>query len=188
LVAVLSGEEDIVKRLAEAKAHLEKRVAELEREISANKAVIAVLDEVLAEKSFKRLKVEVKAKPIEAAPPPLEGERLELTTVDGIFLGELFVKGDELLLIPAQNISLRVDLPPFTSFLLNRVLEPMRKKDDEEVLSGRLPPDKAFKYEVSEESGILRSLKIFNYGDPRRLNELKNAIRWTLRRLYEKGS
>ncbi|MBS7645886.1 MAG: hypothetical protein QW569_05190 [Candidatus Bathyarchaeia archaeon] len=184
----MSREEDIVRRLAEAKAHLERKVAELEREISANKAVIAVLDEVLAEKSFKRLKVEVREKPVEVEiPPPVEEEKLELTTVDGVFLGELLVRGDELLLFPAQNISFRVDLPPFTSFLINRVLEPMRRKDEEEVASGTLPSDKAFKYEVSGESGILKSLRILNYGDARRLNELRNAIRWTLRRLYEKG-
>lgn len=181
----MGEDESIVKRLAEAKAYLEKRIVELEREVSANKAIISIIDEILAEKSFKKMKVEVKERPAELEKPR---ERFELTTVDGVFLGELSVTDNELLLTLAQNVSLRVDLPPFTSFLINRVLEPMRKKDEENVMSGRLPPEKAFSYEISQEAGILKSLRIVNYGDPRRLNELRNAIRWTLRRLYEKGS
>lgn len=185
----MGEKESIVKRLAEAKAYLERKIAELEREVSANKVIISIIDDVLAEKSFKKARMEVREKPseLERPIPSAPRERLKLTTVDGVFLGELSVMDDELLLTPAQNISLRVDLPPFTSFLINRVLEPMRKKDEEDVASGKLSPEKALSYEVFQEGGILKSLRIANYGDSRRLNELRNAIRWTLRRLYEKG-
>jgi hypothetical protein len=41
-------------------------------------------------------------------------------------------------------------------------------------------------YDVEQEDGRLKAIVIRNYGDDRRLLELKNAIRWTLRRMYEK--
>ncbi len=180
--------EDFVKRLAEAKSYLETKLVELENEVSTLRSILTAFDEVLAEKSFKKVKVE--RRHIEAEPPSpvVPEEKFELTTVDGILLGELSVKDNDLLLAPAQGISLRVDLPPFVSFLINRVLEPIRRKDEEAVASGALRSDEAFNYEIDEDSGILNGIRMINYGDSKRLNEFKNAIRWTLRRLYEKGT
>jgi hypothetical protein len=62
----------------------------------------------------------------------------------------------------------------------------MLTKDKEAATAGTLPPDNMLTYEVEQEGGRLKAIMIRNYGDDRRLLELKNAIRWTLRRMYEK--
>jgi hypothetical protein len=185
-VLILSG--DIVKQLAEAKSYLESKLGELEKEVSTVKSIIKVVDQVLAEKSFKKAKVEKRIIEAKHAPSQVTEKKFDFSTVDGIHLGDLSIKGKDLHLTPAQGLSFQVDLPPFASFLMNRVLEPMRRKDGEAVASGSIREEEAFNYEIQEEGGALKHITIFNYGDPTRLNELKNAIRWTLRRLYEKNS
>jgi len=41
-------------------------------------------------------------------------------------------------------------------------------------------------YDVQDDGGILKAVRVRNYGDQRRLGELRNAMRWTIRRMYEK--
>ena len=62
----------------------------------------------------------------------------------------------------------------------------MLTKDKEAATAGSLLPDNMLTYDVEQEGGRLKAIVIRNYGDDRRLLELKNAIRWTLRRMYEK--
>ena len=64
----------------------------------------------------------------------------------------------------------------------------MQAKDKEAAVAGTIQPDAILTYSVEQEGGKLKSIHIQNYGDERRLLELKNAIRWTFRRMYEKAA
>lgn len=167
-------EQELVKKLAKLKAYLEKRRGELEEELSNLKALTEIVNGCLAEKSFKRVE----------APRPAGG--IPIKTVDGAHLGNLIV--EERKLTVTFNPSLRCDsnIPPLRAFLVAKVLEPMRRKDEEAVKSGRIEEKDAFSYTVEEEGGAVKRIIIKNFGDERRLTELKNAIRWTLRRIYER--
>jgi hypothetical protein len=90
--------------------------------------------------------------------------------------------------IPQTDLKLDSDSPPLRAFLLGKVLDPMEKKDREAASSGAISPESILSYNLEEEGGLLKAIHIRNYGDDRRLLELKNAIRWTLRRMYEKTS
>jgi hypothetical protein len=88
--------------------------------------------------------------------------------------------------IPEAAVNLDSNSPPLRSFLVAKVLEPMLIKDKEAAVAGSLLPDNMLTYDVEQEGGRLKAIVVRNYGDDRRLLELKNAIRWTLRRMYEK--
>ena len=62
----------------------------------------------------------------------------------------------------------------------------MQSKDREAAATGAIAPDNILTYNLEQEDGKLKAIHVQNYGDDRRLLELKNAIRWTLRRMYEK--
>jgi hypothetical protein len=62
----------------------------------------------------------------------------------------------------------------------------MRSRDNASVKVGELSPEKVLSYTVEQDENLVRALAVKNYGDERRLQELKNAIRWTLRRMYER--
>jgi hypothetical protein len=87
--------------------------------------------------------------------------------------------------VPAGDKRFDVNTPPFTQFLIERILLKMQEKDDELSATGKISPDQVFSYEVIQENNILREITIRNI-DSDRLRELKSSIRWTLEKMYEK--
>jgi hypothetical protein len=189
-VAALSREEDSdLRRLAEMKAYLEKKISDSEHETERLKSFLQAVDSVLAEKSFKRVKIPLEA---QAASAPETGKETQtsevwpITTPEGVHLADLQVTESELVLIPDPNTRYDVTSPPLRAFLVARVLDPIHTKDEESARAGQVSADRVLTYEVVEDGGALKSLRVRNYGDQRRLTELRNAMRWTLRRMYEK--
>lgn len=194
------SEEETVKKLAEAKAYLEKRIGELEGEISRLRSFLDAVDVTLTEKSFKRAEVPKTLPPPFAmpptvppapppgapAPPPYQ-QAYPLKTVTGVHLADVYVSDRELKVVSAPNMKYDVNSPPLRAFLIGRVLEPMQTKDRESARTGELSAEKILSYRIEQDGNLLKTIAIINYGDERRLLELKNAIRWTLRRIYEKS-
>jgi hypothetical protein len=191
-VAELAKEEDSdLKRLAEMKAYLEKKISESERETDRLKSFLQVVDSVLAEKSFRRVKIPGGAEAISVleTPEPKEKQAVQawpLTTPEGVHLADLQITESDLTLVPDPTIKYDVTSPPLRAFLVARVLDPMRVKDEELAKAGKLTGDRILAYEMADDGGALKSLRVRNYGDQGRLSELRNAMRWTLRRMYEK--
>ncbi len=109
-----------------------------------------------------------------------------ISTMSGVQLAKLALEGQDLVIAPAGEIRFDTNAPPFRSFLVEKVLEPMRKSDEESARKREVQPEKVMSYTIDQEAGVLKKLRIKNYGDPRRLNEIKDKVRWTFRRMYEK--
>ena len=186
------SEEDSVRKLAEVKAYLEKRMLEIQDEASKLKSLLEVVDASLAEKSFRKMEVPKPMPPSPGPGPPLpqqvEGLRqiVPLKTPDGLHLADVSETESELTVTPAPSMKFDVSSPPFRAFLVGRVLEPMRSRDDAAAKAGQMSPDKVLSYTLEQDGGLMKRLVVKNYGDERRLQELRNAIRWTLRRIYER--
>jgi hypothetical protein len=193
-VAILSKEEDSdLKRLAEMKAYLEKKISDSERETERLRSFLQAVDSILAEKSFRHVKLPSEAQAQATAAPEMPGgkerqasEVWPMTTPEGVHLADLQITESELMLVPDPSTRYDVTSPPLRAFLVARVLDPMHMKDEESTRAGQLSADKVLTYEVAEDGGALKSLRVRNYGDQRRLTELRNAMRWTIRRMYEK--
>ena len=191
-VAALAKEEETdLKHLAEMKAYLEKKIADSEREAERLKSFLEVVDSLLTEKSFKPVKITgdtlagVERAKIEEARKEV-AEVWPITTPDGAHLADLQITQSDLTLVPDPGIKYEVASPPLRAFLVARVLDPMHMKDQEAARTGQLGVSNVLVYEVEEDGGILKTLRVRNFGDQRRLAELRNAIRWTVRRMYEK--
>jgi hypothetical protein len=109
-------------------------------------------------------------------------------TVDGVRIASIMVRNGELEITPESDVPLDPNSPPLRTFLIGKVLEQMQVKDKEAAASGTIQPEAILTYSVEQESGKLKAIHIQNYGDERRLLELKNAIRWTFRRMHEKAT
>lgn len=185
------SEEESVRKLAEIKAYLEKRMLEVQDEASKLKLLLEVVDASLAERSFKKMEV---PKPMPSPPsgaPTVEqeerpGQVVPLKTPEGVHLADALETENELIVTPAPNMRFDVSSPPFRAFLVGRVLEPMRGRDDAASRAGEMSPDRVLSYNIEQEGSLMKRLVVKNYGDDRRLQELRNAIRWTLRRMYER--
>jgi hypothetical protein len=192
-VAILAQEEDVdLKQLAEMKAYLEKKISDSERETAQLKSFLRAVDTVLAEKSFRHVKIPAGAQEAVAPEIPegkegLTQEVWPITTPEGVHLADLQIAESELMLVPDPATRYDVTSPPLRAFLVARVLDPIHVKDEESARAGQLAADRVLTYEVVEDAGALKFVRVRNYGDQRRLTELRNAMRWTVRRMYERA-
>jgi hypothetical protein len=177
-------QENTTKRLAELKSYLEKKVAEHDAEIRSLKAFLVTIDDMLAEKSYRRVKL-----PATEAKTPTESTEnppQTIRTISGVHLADIFVEGKDMRVVPSREIRFDANAPPLRSFLVGKVLEPLHVRDEEATRKQEITPDDVLAYEIDKEGALLKQIHVKNYGDERRLNELKNALRWTFRRMYEK--
>jgi hypothetical protein len=181
-------EQQLTKKLAEMKSFLERRIKQQEEEVNNLRSFLEAVDSLLTERSFRRVEirptVEAATAKTEPAPPP--SDSIPIMTTDGVRIASMSVDPHSLEVIPESTVNLDSNSPPLRSFLVAKVLEPMLTKDKEAATAGSLLPDNMLTYDVEQEGGRLKAIVVRNYGDDRRLLELKNAIRWTLRRMYEK--
>jgi hypothetical protein len=189
-----SGKEE-VKRLAEIKMRLEKRIRKLEAELENYRAIMEIVNSNLAEKSFK--KIETPIAPPKLAPPsipspprptpPVEYRQIvPLKTSTGTMLANMYISEDTIRVIPAEGIMLNINTPPFQAFLINRVLDPMQTRDRESAKTGEITPDEILSYKITQEGDVIQELVIRNYRDEKRLREIKTSLRWTLEKMFEK--
>jgi hypothetical protein len=95
---------------------------------------------------------------------------------------------DSVVIIPVKGIILNVNTPPFKSFFLNRILDGMKKKDEEAVNQSRIKESDLIQYSVEEDNeGLIKRIKINNYREKERLNEIFNTSSWVFTRMIEKS-
>jgi len=192
----MSEEVEAIKKLIAFKKRLEKRAEKLESELKELQAMLETVNSMLLAKGFKRAEIAKAPSTAEALPPkeeiaqpfppPTESkEIIPLKTDTGELLAKLYVGEDFLRVVIAEGKDFNVNTPPFTQFLVERVLTKMQERDSELVRTGQLTPEKIFSYNIVREGDQIREISIRNF-DADRLRELKSSIRWTLAKMYEK--
>jgi hypothetical protein len=192
----MSQEAEKIKKLIAFKKKLEKKIEKMESELNELRLMVEVVDSTLLEKGFKRAEIAKTPSAIEALPqeeivqlppePEAEYENvIPLKTVTGELLASLYVSEDLLRVVPAEDKSFSINTPPFTQFLVERVLSKMQEKDKKLAATGKITQDKIFSYNIVRETDVVDEIQIRNF-DADRLRELKSAIRWTLEKMYEK--
>lgn len=178
-----------VKKVAEFRTLLEKRIREMKTELEGMRVLLEFVDASLLEKGFKRVEM---AKPTPtispeaATPPEVEHKRsVPLKTATGDLLANLYMGEDSVRVVLAENENFDINTPPFMSFLVDRVLVKMQEKDREAAGTGEISLEKILSYNIVREGDVVREITIQNIR-PERLKELKSTIRWTLEKMYEK--
>jgi len=189
----LSTESD-TKKLLEYRETMEARLADLEQEIIDVRRAMAIIDKLIVAEGFRTPTAPPKkaatAKPHEInpqdEPTPKEGETTSITSKDGAVLGKLRVEGRNLVFRPQPELGFTVDVPPFKSFLVDRVLANMSATDQERAANGEMAAEDTLGYEVKEEEGRILEIAVTNYGGERRLREINSSLRWSFDKMYDK--
>ena len=193
------GDADKIKKLADFRQRLEKRIEETSAELEELLVLLEFADTTLLEKGFKRAEVSgpyvpesVPSSPISeasaeaAVSPVVEYESvLPLKTATGDLLANLYTRKDSLHIVLAEDKEFNVSTPPFLQFLVERVFVKMQDKDRQAAASGELEPDKMFSFKIVQDGDILKEILIGNVSEDR-MRELKSTIRWTLEKMFEK--
>jgi hypothetical protein len=113
---------------------------------------------------------------------------------DDFLLANAEISPDAVVIVPAPDINLNANTPPFKSFFLNRILEGMKNKDAEKVSQGALSESDALNYKVEEDdsggggsSGMIKRIVINKYRERDRLQEIFNTSAWVFTRMLEKS-
>jgi hypothetical protein len=190
----LTAEKGEVEDLLKLRKKLEKRLERLKAEAESLKKLLSIVDRELAQKSFKPaalVKPEA-PKPVEAPVPPQPAtvrppaQAIPLKASDGTLLATMYVAEDEVRVIPSESLTFNINTPPFQQFLITKVLSGMAAKDREAASAGQLLPDQILTYRITQDGDIIREIIIRNYREERRAATLRNALRWTLEKMYEK--
>ena len=183
-------EKERIKKIAKLRALLEKRVEEMQTEMDGLKTLLGLIDTTLLEKGFKRAEI---SKPFQSpkkqATPQLSDVKqkkgVSLKTVTGDLLAQIYVEKDSMQIAFPEDKNFDINTPPFTSFLVERVLAKMQEKDREDANKGKITPEKILAYNIKRDGNIIQEINIRNI-KPGRSRELKSSIRWTLEKMYER--
>jgi hypothetical protein len=129
----------------------------------------------------------------QAKPPPeprAQIQRYKLFYKDREPLADVEVYENEMIIKPLIDAP---NVPPFSSFFIEKVLGEMRNKDEALRAEGMIDPDAVISWDVDEKDGLIRQVVIRNIGydaytKKTRAREISSAMRWTLSRIKERGS
>ncbi|MEM2920364.1 MAG: hypothetical protein QXS40_05605 [Candidatus Nitrosocaldus sp.] len=196
--------DDEIKRFAMLREWVVKQIEEKEEELERLREMLAVVDNMLKQVSFKpaagmlqreeRVGTGVEVKHVErevvSTEKAVESEYTEvrqLKTKDGILLANAYIASDAISIVPASDVRLNVNTPPFQSFFINRILKEMKGRDEERARKGEIRGEQVLDYSIDlDEEKNIKRIFIRNYRDKDRLNELINSSTWVLTRMLEK--
>ena len=176
----MAAPDEQVKKAAELKLWLESRIAELQEETERLKETLMLVDSTLRASTFKSA-IDLMDESKEIA------ETRELKRdKGGQVIATASVVSKSVSVEPAEGVTLKTSTPPFKSFLIGKILQGMKAKDEELVSTGKLGKEEAFEFEVKEEGGLVKRIVVENYRDKSRLNEILSTMAWTFSRMLEK--
>jgi len=169
-----------VKKAAELKLWLEGRIAELQAEIDKLEETLGYVDTTLRASTF-RPAIDM----LEEAKEVPEIRELKRDK-GGQVIATAAITTDSLSVEPKEGVSLKAMTPPFKSFLITKILQGMKTKDEELVAAGKLAKGLELRFDVEETNGFVSKLTVENYRDKTRLNEILSTVNWTFSRMLEK--
>lgn len=176
--------EDDVKQLAELREWLVKQIADKEDEVERLKMALVLIDGSLKQLSFKP--AAMLSQKQETGKEGEYGEVKQLKSKENILLANAHTTPDSVTIIPASDMHLNVNTPPFQSFFITRILEGMKSKDKERIDHGELESDQIIDYRIDDDNGLIQKIIVNNYRDKERLNEIINTASWVFARMLEK--
>jgi hypothetical protein len=185
--------------LAEAKAALERRLAELERRLGVLKLALALVEEELERGSAagQRGGAASAALP-QSAPRPAAGAagKPEIGKLGSKLWEEVLVWGGaELARFAAYERGLVVEplieVPAGSPHLLNtlvlKVLNEYRREDELAALRGGLKYGERLSYTVVEEAGLVKRIVVRNWREKERLEEIRRAAALALSKVLQRS-
>jgi len=176
---MVSSETD-VRKAAELKLWLEGRIAQLQEEIERLSETLSYVDTNLRASTF-RPAIEMMAETKEA--PEVRDLKRDK---GGQLMATASITSDAVAIEPSDSVVLKSTTPPFKSFLVGKILQGMKTKDEELVRAGKLAKGTELRFDVEEANGLIGKLIVENYREKARLNEILSTVSWTFSRMLEK--
>ena len=188
----MSNEQE-TKKILQFRESMKERIQELHHEIQDLQNAIEELDKLIVTTGFRTFssldnsitQEKTESELIISQEETVE-DQMSITSKNGTILGTMKVVENTIIFTPSESFEFSLSTPPFMSFLVERVLDNMRKTDQERSTNGELDPAEILEYEIQDQDSKITRLQIHNYGGERRLREINSSLRWTFDKMYDK--
>lgn len=180
--------EDETRKLLKIREDLASRIGRLQEEIEDLRKATAEIDGLIVRQGFRQpVPTRTTTAPEEKnSSSKVEEDTHSVKSKSGMTLGTLQINDEEVVFEPVSGLVFSTSIPPFQSFLVERVLDNMRSTDEERATQGEIQPEEVLSYTVEDEQGRIKRIHVRNYGGERRLREIQSSFRWTFDKMYDK--
>ena len=132
--------EDEIRDILELRDWISQEIEKRQREIEKLSQNIRILDSLVKQSSFSKASTLVShASQSKKSPEPAMQESatvIPMKAPDNEVLANAHLTEDELVIIPAEGVLLDVEMQPFKSFFLGRIIGSMESQDGADVKNG----------------------------------------------------
>lgn len=173
-----------IKDILAMKERMTGEIEKHQEDIDLLEKNIKILDSILKDTSFTKassLFGKQKENVMQESIPLKRGASDEI-------IANAVVTPEKLSIVLEENIDINENTPPFRSFFLERIIGEMKRKDSQEVESGKIQKESVIDYIVNKNGANIREIIIRNYRDKERMNEIINTAAWSLTRMLENST
>ncbi len=177
----MSRSESETKKAADLKLWLESRITDLQEEIERLREALDYVDTTLRAETFRS------ASELLGESQEIPERREIKRDKGGQPIATASITSGRIVIEPAPTVNLHVEVPPFKSFLLGKILQGMKAKDQELVAAGKLGERDEMRFNFEERGdGTVSRVVVENYRERSRLTEILNTVTWTFSRMLER--
>ena len=174
-----------IRDMLELKEELTEKIIKYREQIEKLERNISVLDTILKQSSFTKASELTR----NAAKAIKQERKVAITkNSDGTTIANAFVTNDEVSIVLEDNVTLDPETPPLKSFFIDRIIGEMKKKDIQQVESGKITKDDVINSSINNSGSKIREIIIKNYRQKERVDEIINTATWSLTRMIENSA
>ena len=161
-----------------------RNILELKEEIEKLERSLSTVDTMLKQSSFTKASEIIS----NSSDTKKEENRISIPITknsDGTIIANAFVSDDKVSIILEENVTLSSETPPLKTFFIERIIGEMKKKDGQEVQSGKIRKDDVIDCIINNNGSAIREIIIKNYRQKERVDEIINTATWSLTRMME---
>ena len=173
-----------IRNILELKQEITEKIAKCQEEIEKLERNLSTIDTVLKQSSFTKASEIIS----NSSDTKKEENRISIPITknsDGTIIANAFVSDDKVSIILEENVTLSSETPPLKTFFIERIIGEMKKKDGQEVQSGKIRKDDVIDCIINNNGSAIREIIIKNYRQKERVDEIINTATWSLTRMME---
>ena len=174
-----------IRDMLELKEELTEKIIKYKEQIEKLERNISVLDTILKQSSFTKASELTR----NAAKTIKQERKVAITkNSDGTTIANAFVTNYEVSIVLEDNVTLDPETPPLKSFFIDRIIGEMKKKDIQQVESGKIKKNDVINCIINNSGSKIREIIIKNYRQKERVDEIINTATWSLTRMIENSA
>ena len=173
-----------IRNILELKEEITKKIVGCQEQIEKLERSLSAVDTILKQSSFTKASEIIS----NSSDTKKEENRVSIPITknsDGIIIANAFVSDDKVSIILEENVTLSSETPPLKTFFIERIIGEMKKKDGQEVQSGKIRKDDVIDCIINNNGSAIREIIIKNYRQKERVDEIINTVTWSLTRMME---